>query len=49
MLPQELQPTERWTGRLFYRGTVGCTVELPSFTEFLRLYDDQSIRGMVRT
>jgi hypothetical protein len=48
MMPQELQPTEKYTGRLVYRGTEGCMVELPSFTEFLRLFDEQSIRGMVR-
>ncbi|WP_071288213.1 type IV secretory system conjugative DNA transfer family protein [Mycolicibacterium llatzerense] len=48
MLPQELQPTEKYTGRLVYRGTEGCMVELPSFTEFLRLFDERSIRGMVR-
>lgn len=48
MLPQELQPSEKYTGRLIYRGTEGCRVELPSFTEFLRLFDERSIRGMVR-
>lgn len=48
MLPQELQPSEKYTGRLLYRGTTGCKVELPSFREFLRLFDERSIRGMIR-
>ncbi|MCA4765801.1 type IV secretory system conjugative DNA transfer family protein [Mycobacterium avium] len=48
MVPHELQPGEQYTGRLIYRGTPGITVELPKFTEFLRLFDDRSIRGMVR-
>ena len=48
MLPQELQPTRKFTGRLLYRGTAGVDVELPSFGQFLHLFDNELIAGMVR-
>ncbi|MGD9622347.1 MAG: TraM recognition domain-containing protein [Mycolicibacterium sp.] len=48
LLPVELQPTAKFRGRLIYRGSVGIEVELPSFGQFLKLFDDQSIEGMVR-
>lgn len=48
MLPIELQPSQKFTGRLLYRGTVGVEVELPSFGQFLHLFDNNAIEGMVR-
>lgn len=48
MLPVELQPKAKFHGRLIYRGTVGIEVELPNFQQFLKLFDEQSIEGMVR-
>lgn len=48
LLPVELQPTAKFHGRLIYRGSVGIEVELPNFGQFLKLFDDQAIEGMVR-
>ncbi|PQM45307.1 hypothetical protein C1Y40_04532 [Mycobacterium talmoniae] len=48
LLPQELQPRERYRGRLLFRGYEGIEVELPSFEQFLHMYDNNTIEGLIR-
>lgn len=48
LLPQELQPQEKYRGRLIFRGHEGVEVALPSFEQFLHMFDKNAIAGMVR-
>jgi type IV secretory pathway TraG/TraD family ATPase VirD4 len=48
MLPQELQPQQKYTGRLLYRGKPGTVVSLPTFEQFLHMFDNNTVKGMVR-
>ena len=48
MLPQELQPQHKYTGRLLYRGKPGTVVSLPTFEQFLHMFDNNTVKGMVR-
>lgn len=48
LLPQELQPRQPYRGRLLYRGYEGIEVELPSFEQFLHMFDNQTVEGLVR-
>ncbi|MBU8817530.1 type IV secretory system conjugative DNA transfer family protein [Mycolicibacterium goodii] len=45
---QELQPRAQYRGRLLYRGSAGIEVELPSFEQFLHMYDNNTVEGLVR-
>jgi len=46
--PIELQPREQYRGRLVYRGHVGIEVRLPSFEEFLYMFDHRTVEGLER-
>lgn len=48
ILPIELMPTMKYTGRLIWRGSEGVILDFPSFEEFLEIYDDNLVPGLNR-
>lgn len=44
----ELQPRQPYRGRLVFRGTAGIDVRLPSFPEFLHMFDNRTVEGLER-
>lgn len=48
ILPIELMPTMKYTGRLIWRGSEGVILDFPSFEEFLEIYDGKLVAGLDR-
>lgn len=48
ILPIELMPTVKYTGRLIWRGSEGVILDFPSFEEFLEIYDNNLVPGLDR-